>query len=82
MVVVDVENKNISPEFETHTSGYIEDMNKNNVILKVKDTFKDWNEVDVIVDQHARQNGFVAIKFHKDLDEINKTIICQYVYTY
>ncbi|PKC52241.1 hypothetical protein RhiirA1_481964 [Rhizophagus irregularis] len=32
-------------------------MNVNKAILKVNDTFKDWNKVDVIVNQHARQTG-------------------------
>src|SRR5205085_3599452 len=44
-------------------------------------TFKDWNEVDIIVNQHARQNGFVAVKFRKDLDEVDKTIVRRRVYT-
>ena len=75
MVVIDVD-ENMSPEFENHTIGYhIDDINENNAILEVNNTFKDWNEVDVIVNQHVRQNGFVAIKSHKDLDEIDKTIV-------
>ena len=74
MVVIDVD-ENMSPEFENHTISYhIDDINENNAILKVNNTFKDWNEVDVIVNQHARQNGFVAIKSRKDLDEIVQRI--------
>ena len=81
MVVIDVD-ENMSPEFENHTISYhIDDINENNAILKVNNTFKDWNEVDVIVNQHARQNGFVAIKSRKDLDEIDKTIVRRRVYT-
>lgn len=70
---------NIAPEFTNE--GYIDDMNVNKAILKVNDTFKDWNEVDVIVNQHARQIGFVAIKFCKDLDDTDKMIVWQCVYT-
>ncbi|GBC14935.2 protein FAR1-RELATED SEQUENCE 5-like [Rhizophagus irregularis DAOM 181602=DAOM 197198] len=70
MVVIDDMNENIPPEFESITNGdYINDMNVNKAILKVNDTFKDWNKVDVIVNQHARQTGFVAIKICKDLDD-------------
>ncbi|CAB4484784.1 unnamed protein product [Rhizophagus irregularis] len=58
MVIIDDMNENIPPEFESITNGdYINDMNVNKAILKVNDTFKDWNEVDVIVNQHARQTG-------------------------
>ncbi|CAG8783051.1 472_t:CDS:1, partial [Rhizophagus irregularis] len=45
------------------------------------DTFKDWNEVDVIVNQHARQTDFVAIKIRKDLDDVDKMIVWRRVYT-
>ncbi|CAG8783391.1 11001_t:CDS:1, partial [Rhizophagus irregularis] len=46
-VVIDDMNENIPPEFESITNGdYINDMNVNKAILKVNDTFKDWNEVD------------------------------------
>jgi len=81
MVVIDIENENIPPEFESNTNGgYIDDMNVNEVILKDNDTFKDWDEVDVIVNQHARRYGFVAIKYRKDLDDIDKTIVRRRVY--
>ena len=76
-----INNENMLPEFETHINDYIDNMNENNVILKVNGTFKDQNEVDIIVNQHARQNGFVAVKFRKDLDEVDKTIVRRRVYT-
>jgi hypothetical protein len=68
IVVID-DNKNTNGRYND------ENTNANKVILKVGNTFKDWNEVDIIINQHAKQNGFVAIKFCKDLDEVDKTII-------
>ncbi|CAB4397828.1 unnamed protein product [Rhizophagus irregularis] len=63
-VVIDDMNKNIPPKFESITNGdYINDMNVNKAILKVNDTFKDWNKVDVIINQHARQTD---ITLHHD----------------
>ncbi|RGB34081.1 hypothetical protein C1646_760958 [Rhizophagus diaphanus] len=75
-VVIDVMNENIPPEFESITNGdHINDINVNKAILKVNDTFKDWNEVNVIVNQYAKQTGFIAIKICKDLDDVDKTIV-------
>ncbi|PKY55110.1 hypothetical protein RhiirA4_427265 [Rhizophagus irregularis] len=69
-------------EFESYTNGdYIDGANVNKAILKINDTFKDWNEVDVIVNQHARQDGFVAIKYCKELNNVDKTIVRRWVYT-
>ena len=69
-----INNENMLPEFETHINDYIDNMNENNAILKVNGTFKDWNEVDIIVNQHARQNGFVAVKFRKILMKLIKRL--------
>ncbi|GET51062.1 protein FAR1-RELATED SEQUENCE 5-like [Rhizophagus irregularis DAOM 181602=DAOM 197198] len=49
-------------------------------ILNVNDTFKDWNAVETAVNTFAKNNGFVAIKFCKDLDIIDKTITRRRVY--
>jgi hypothetical protein len=83
MIVMDYVNENMLLEFESYTNGdYIgDDMNINKAILKVNDTFKDWNKVDIIVNQHAKQNEFIAIKYRTELDNINKMIVCQHVYT-
>ncbi|PKY57280.1 hypothetical protein RhiirA4_478236 [Rhizophagus irregularis] len=96
-VVIDDMNENIPPEFEsinfylmplmeseyqvqsspqTTNMVVIDDMNEN-----IPPEFKNWNEVDVIVNQHARQTGFVAIKICKDLDDVDKTIVRRRVYT-
>ncbi|RGB26296.1 hypothetical protein C1646_770621 [Rhizophagus diaphanus] len=81
-VVIDDMNENIPSEFESIINrDYINDMNINKAILKVNDTFKNWNKVDVIVNQHAIQTGFVAIIICKDLDNVNKMIVQRHVYT-
>jgi hypothetical protein len=55
MIVMDYVNENMLPEFESYTNGdNIDDMNVNKAILKVNNTFKDWNKVDIIVNQHAK----------------------------
>ncbi|CAB4482135.1 unnamed protein product [Rhizophagus irregularis] len=74
IVVID-DNENTNGRYNDKNT------NANKVILKVGDTFKDWNEVDVIINQYAKQNGFVAIKFRKDLDEVDKMIVRRHVYT-
>jgi hypothetical protein len=74
IVVID-DNENTNGRYND------ENTNANKVILKVGDTFKDWNEVDIIINQHAKQNGFVTIKFCKDLDEVNKMIVRWRIYT-
>ncbi|CAG8553558.1 6768_t:CDS:2, partial [Rhizophagus irregularis] len=74
IVVID-DNENTNGRYND------ENTNANKVILKVGNTFKDWNEVDVIINQYAKQNGFVAIKFRKDFDEVDKMIVRRRVYT-
>ncbi|GET50254.1 protein FAR1-RELATED SEQUENCE 5-like [Rhizophagus irregularis DAOM 181602=DAOM 197198] len=49
-------------------------------ILNVNDTFKDWNAVETAVNTFAKNNGFVAIKFRKDLVIIDKTITRRHIY--
>ena len=48
--------------------------------LNVNDTFKDWDAVEIAVNTYAKQQGFVAIKYRKDLDAIDKSIIRRRVY--
>ncbi|EXX50615.1 hypothetical protein RirG_269120 [Rhizophagus irregularis DAOM 197198w] len=74
IVVID-DNENTNGRYND------ENTNANKVILKVGNTFKNWNEVDVIINQYAKQNGFVAIKFRKDFDEVDKMIVRRRVYT-
>ena len=42
--------------------------------LQVGDVFSDWNSVHVAVTAYAKHHGFVAIKNHKNLDSIDKSI--------
>ena len=56
-------------------------VNVNEVTLKVSDLFNDWESVQMIIDSYVKQNGFVANKYHKDLDLINKSIVRHRVYT-
>ncbi|CAG8818372.1 33122_t:CDS:2 [Gigaspora margarita] len=48
--------------------------------LQVGDPFNDWDTVQCVVDAYSKQHSFVAIKCHKDLDPVNKSIIqrCDY----
>jgi len=48
--------------------------------LNVNDTFKDWDAVEIAVNTYAKQQGFVAIKYRKDFDAIDKSIIRRRVY--
>ncbi|CAB4417959.1 unnamed protein product [Rhizophagus irregularis] len=43
--------------------------------LQVGDLFDDWNSVHIAVEAYAKQQGFVANKYRKDLDSIDKSII-------
>ena len=43
--------------------------------IKVDDSFRDWNTVQCVVDAYAKKHGFVANKYRKDLDAIDKSII-------
>jgi len=51
------------------------------ITLSVNDTFEDWNAVNIFVNIYTKQKRFVAVKYHKELDAINKTIICHRVYS-
>ena len=44
-------------------------------------TFKVWDAVEDFVNTYAKQKGFVTVKVCKDLNTIDKTIICRYVYS-
>ena len=51
-----------------------------NSTLNTNDTFKDWDAVKIAVNTYAKQNGFVAIKYRKELDAIDKSITRRRVY--
>ena len=51
-----------------------------NSTLNVNDTFKDWDAVEIAVNTYVKQNGFVAIKYRKELDAIDKSITRRRVY--
>jgi len=55
---------------------------KNNTTLNVNDTFKDWKAIKIAINIYMKQNGFVAIKYHKDLNTIDKTITRHHIYSY
>ncbi len=55
---------------------------KNNTTLNVNDTFKDWKTIKIAINIYMKQNGFVAIKYHKDLNTIDKTITRHHIYSY
>ena len=46
-----------------------------NVVLKVGDSFDDWESVQMVIDSYAKQNGFVANICRKDVDPMDKSII-------
>ncbi len=55
--------------------------NNEEIILNVNNIYEDWNAIDIVINIYMKQKGFVAIKYRKDLDAINKTIICCHVYS-
>ena len=55
--------------------------NNEEIILNINDTYEDQNAIDIVVNMYAKQKGFVAIKYRKDLDAIDKTIIRRRVYS-
>ena len=55
--------------------------NNEEMILNINDTYEDQNVIDIAVNMYAKQKGFIAIKYHKDLDAIDKTIIRRHVYS-
>ncbi|CAG8548914.1 13676_t:CDS:10 [Cetraspora pellucida] len=55
-------------------------ININEVVLKVGNSFNNWDAVQVMVDSFAKQNGFVTNKCHKDLDPVDKSIIHRCTY--
>ncbi|CAG8457356.1 318_t:CDS:2 [Racocetra fulgida] len=46
----------------------------------IKDSFADWDAVQCAVDIYSKQCGFIAVKFYKDLDAVDKTIIRRHDY--
>ena len=55
--------------------------NNKEMILNINNTYKDQNAIDIAVNMYVKQKEFVAIKYRKDLDAINKTIIHRHVYS-
>ena len=45
------------------------------VKLQVGDVFDDWDSVHIAVESYAKYHGFVANKYRKNLDSIDKSII-------
>ena len=75
--IMDEANKLPNNEERINTS----EIDNRNSILNINDTFKDWDAVKVAVNVYAKQNGFVTIKYHKELDAINKFITRCRVYS-
>ncbi len=75
-VLLDITSKinRLSNNKESNTSR-INDTNTIEIILNINDIFEDQNMVDVIVNIYMKQKGFVAIKYRKNLDEIDKIIV-------
>ncbi|CAG8748411.1 15992_t:CDS:2, partial [Cetraspora pellucida] len=55
-------------------------INVSKKILKVGELFNNWDEVQVMVNSFAKQNGFMANKSHKDLDPLDKSIVHRHTY--
>ncbi|CAG8693579.1 41760_t:CDS:1, partial [Gigaspora margarita] len=72
-----IDENNELAEHKGSISGSCTKDNKdsNNVMLNIGDTFKNWDEVDDIVNKYTKHNGFVVIKFCKDHDPVDKTLI-------
>ena len=49
--------------------------------MNVNDIFEDWDAIEIAVNTYAKQNGFVAVKYRKELDAIDKSITRRRVYT-
>ena len=56
--------------------------NNEKITLNVNDTYEDQNTIDITINMYVKQKGFIAIKYCKDLDAINKIIIHYHVYSY
>ena len=76
------EESNVSNTFSDRPFDYNESdtdddnlVNVNEVTLKIGDLFNDWGLVQIAIDSYAKQNGFVANKYRKDVDPIDKSII-------
>ena len=52
-----------------------ESNNEYEIVLKVGDSFTDWDSVQTIIESYAKQNGFVANKCRKGVDPNDKSII-------
>ncbi len=81
-VLLDITSEiNRLPNNEENNTNEIDSINTTEMTLNVNDTYEDWNAVDIAVNMYVKQKGFVAIKYHKDLDAIDKTIIRRRVYS-
>ena len=56
-------------------------VNNKKIILNVNDTYEDQNVIDIAINMYVKQKEFITIKYHKDLDAINKTIIHHHIYS-
>ncbi|CAG8790122.1 23226_t:CDS:2 [Gigaspora margarita] len=45
-----------------------------------RSSFNNWNEVQCAVDAYSKQHSFVAVKYYKDLDLVDKSIIRHHDY--
>jgi hypothetical protein len=70
----------IEPNYEESNTNGSDLDNDTTETLKINDTFKDWNAVEIAINTYAKHNGFVAIKARKDIDNIDKSIIRRRVY--
>ena len=46
-----------------------------NIVLKVGDSFNDWESVQMVIDLYVKQNSFVTNICHKNVDPMDKSII-------
>ncbi len=49
--------------------------NVNKIVLKVGDSFNNWESIQIVIDSYVKQNSFMSNKCRKDLDQIDKSII-------
>ena len=65
---------------EENNTNEIDNINTTEMTLNINDTYEDQNAVDIAINMYIKQKGFVAIKYYKNLDVIDKTIIRRHVY--
>ena len=68
----------LSPNNVNLGSVDLSNTNQNNIYetnLQIGDVFNDWSSVHIAVEAYAKQHGFIANKYRKDLDSVDKSII-------